>query len=185
MVGCSRLRRRLDTRAMSILLLLVLVPYFIFDSGLPHVLAGETRGILGVLNMENIERYGSNEDKAIYYDMFTYSFAQDVSGARWLAGNGDPKAEVYADVRSRQNVLTGYGMMPWWETNPLSPDIEPGSMSYIYLRYVNTVYGYTSYPPKTEEEGYYYRGDTADIANLLEKSNKIYSNGGSQIYYSR
>lgn len=99
---------------------------------------------------------------------------QDVLSAVWLSEYMSEVLKVYADEDSRYYVLVSYGLIPWDQSYPLLvyPVAEHGR--YAYLRSVNVVEGLVVNPTLS---------NLSDISPALDSSNKIYSNGASEIYY--
>ena len=100
----------------------------------------------------------------------------DVYSAKWLSEETPSNSTLYADADARQHVLRGYALRVVDENNILSNNTIVSSNSYVYLRYLNI-------------QGYFVnsRGavlNTTVLSSQLEDMDKIYSNGGSEIYFS-
>ena len=112
---------------------------------------------------------------------------QEIVSAKWLANYKEGKLPVYAtfgDIRVPS--LTAYGLIPGEKTRPILPpnsnsDIGHG---YIYLGYVNVIYGYgmTDWSLLKERSGGTW--DITELDPVLTKSLKVYNNGVSVIYLS-
>ena len=114
---------------------------------------------------------------------------QEIASAEWLANQKEVTLPVYATFADlRVPSLEAYGLIPTAKTHPILPpssNIDIGH-GYIYLGYVNTVYGYgiTAYFFFRE---YHLKSPIWDITELnpvLADSLKIYNNGVSVIYLS-
>lgn len=114
---------------------------------------------------------------------------QEIASAEWLASEKGVKLFVYATFAdNRVPSLIAYGLIPLEKTIPILP---PGwrkdiKHAYIYLGYVNIVYGYgvTDYIFFREN---FLKSSTWDITALnpvLADSLEIYDNGASVIYLS-
>jgi uncharacterized membrane protein len=101
---------------------------------------------------------------------------QDVFSAVWLSSNTKGlRSTVYADERSRQHVLTSYGLMPN-NSLPLTNTTTLTQGSFVYLSYSDVKNGliYTA-------TGQF---NSSEISHLFEESNLIYSNGNGEILSS-
>ena len=106
----------------------------------------------------------------------TYTNEHNVFSARWLSYNRENDIKIYADYISEQQVLRSYGMI--LGVNILSSDTQPCKDSYIYLRYLNVIDGTII---REQGWGRLLLLNKNEILSLLGE--KIYTNGGSEIYY--
>jgi uncharacterized membrane protein len=159
------IRSRKKEAITAILLLLVLVPYFLFQTSFVYEVVGADSWSLplSMYRMNTIRLYGQ----------FGYIDASSVFGAQWLSKNVDVGyVQIYSDGYSRGNILRGYGMVykPPNEINNVTQVVSGGI---VYLSKFNTA----------EETVLAY--DTSwNLSELhfLNDLSKIYSNGGSEIY---
>ncbi len=123
---------------------------------------------------------GSISEKNIFYGL--YPVVHDVLSAQWLSKYRKDGYLIYADRRAIYNVLTSYGMMGTPELNGdlrwLRENAKVDKDAYIYLRYFNNVDQVIS--DGLSPDAWW---SLSKISYLLEKGNKVYSNGGSVIYY--
>ncbi len=108
----------------------------------------------------------------LYYDL-TYTHKEEAASAKWLADRYDYKL-VYTFATGR-NILWAYAKI-----NNTVPDVLPSTLdrnSWIYLTYANTVKGINYFYYNGTHLGYVY-----PKAFIDSKKNKVYSNGGSEIY---
>lgn len=100
---------------------------------------------------------------------------QDAFSAGWLSKNTNKQnLRIYSDRDAKWHVLRSYGMMRE-NVNILSKNTKiTHKKAYIYLRRSNVVDGIMGRPVY----------NTTEIFPILGKSSKIYSNKGSEIYYS-
>jgi uncharacterized membrane protein len=114
---------------------------------------------------------------------------REILSAEWLANQKEFELPVYATFSDiRVPSLSAYGLIPEGKTRPILPpnsnsDIRHG---YIYLGYVNVIYGYgiTAYAflkKPTDERSPW---DITELDPVLTKSLKVYDNGVSVIYLS-
>ncbi|MDO8727135.1 MAG: DUF2206 domain-containing protein [Candidatus Methanoperedens sp.] len=121
-----------------ILIMGVLVPYFLFNTGFIYELTNDTPTSisLGIERMKN-----DNITKVNLYNAYTPE--QDVYSARWFNKNKDNNKRLYADSGSR-NVLISYGKTQPYKINSIF--FKGGKLNeyelnridyYIYLRNLN------------------------------------------------
>lgn len=147
-----------------ILILSVLIPYFLFNTGFVYELTNDTPTsiFLGMERMKN-----DINTKVGFYNVYTPE--QDAYGARWYYKNAN--ARVYADSGSRQ-VLRSYGMVSHYIANPL---ISSKPKEYvIFLRKINVcddimVLGRTNI-------------NVSENSPFANDSNRVYSNGCGEMY---
>jgi len=116
-----------------------------------------------------------------------YVHELDVYSAKWLSKSRNKNFKVYSGDYCRYTVLTSYGMMrnplSWILTNTTreekysyaTPFTKIGENSYTYLRWMN-------YRLNIMTTGYRWWNTSEIIPFLMEKANKVYSNGGSVIF---
>ena len=128
------------------------------------------------MNQEWVKKYGDAEAKAKLYSAITLE--QDVFSARWLSMNMEPGEKVYATYDDiRVHALTSYGMMPGIDVPALASTTKGiPKDAYVYLQYLNVVEGIGT------EFGPLRCYNMTEISHLFAGKNKIYSNGGSEIY---
>ena len=163
-----------DQRVISSLkaLSVFLAIFLLFNTGFVYEVAKDHPGSIA-LSQESIKEYGDTKEKAGFYCI--YILEQDVFSARWLSKNTNKQhLRIYSDWDAKFHVLSSYGLMGR-HGNILSPDttILHEIDAYIYLRRLNVVDGIMAKPIY----------NTTEIFLILEKNGKIYSNGGSEIYY--
>ena len=143
-----------------LIILLVLIPYFLSVTGVTYQMFGYLRPI--TLNSEGEQ-----------YDML-YVHDQESYGAKWLGYYADEKAKMYADFHGSRRLLSqGKIWSPQYHFPWLSdPEAVNG---YIYLGYSNILNG--------ELLGRHNKVyNMTDYQDVFLKANKIYSNGGSEVW---
>jgi len=134
------------------------------------------------ISRKSIIENGSVSEKNTFYGL--YPMEQDVFSARWLSQNKREDSTIYADVRATYNVLTSYGMMGTPELNPNLRVLRNGTQvignAYIYMRYFNNVCRAISGGLAPDLWWNFTEVFSLDPDIMW---NKIYSNGGSVIYY--
>jgi len=148
----------------SILLLSVLVPYFLFQSGLMYEVTGSQSYSLPLSKYRMSQWFLRSK--------FGYFDGSEVFGALWLSKNVDTgSSTVYSDAAPSWNILNDYGMSRF--ANIISNVTVFSENSVIYLDKVNVV-----------ENAIDYLWNTTDILPTID-FNKVYSNGECEIYKIR
>ena len=153
--------------------------FFLFSSNFVSVALIKDYPAPYLISLDDIEEYVKdgkiNMWKAHVYNH--YIMVQDVFGAKWLSNN-KIEVEVWADCQSCWMPLSAYGMMGPQATHILTnkTKIDKG---YIYLRHFNTKEGIMLSSSGRSEDWY----NITDVFRIIISSNKIYTNGGSEIYY--
>jgi uncharacterized membrane protein len=147
-----------------ILLLIVLVSYFLFQTNFVYEVTGSDSWSvpLSKYRMSTLKLYGT----------LGYTDAYSVFGSRWLSNNvviGN--TQIYSDYVAR-NDLRGYGLISPGYVELLSNVTEVATNGVIYLSSLNVnediLIGAISW-------------NLSEIA-FLNDMNKIYTNGGSEVY---
>ena len=152
-----------------ILTLTVVLALFLFETGFIYEVTGDVSFSIP-LSMHRMNR-------ARVYGNGYLMECLDIAGAEWLRSNVATTADmvVYGDIVSAYLPLTSYGVFPRDHTEILSNFTSFNTNAYVYLRNFNTFDG------KILGTG----GrvwNTSDISPSLEALDKIYTNGGSEIF---
>lgn len=143
-----------------LLVFIVFIPLFLFQTGF-------------VYEVTNVRSWSLPLSMYRWDDLELYGFivnAQEVTGAQWLPEyTNQTTVYMYSDIVSRFNVLTGYGMIERGRVFYLSNTTRLASNELIYLANVDLV-----------NKGYIF--NISVISPILGNQNKIYSNGGCEIY---
>jgi len=157
------------------------VIFFLFQTGfIWQVIEG---GSGSGLDNEWIKKYGAPEQKAALYTAFPPE--QEVFSARWLSLNMKPGEKTYATYSDiRVHALTSYGMIPLEDVLALTKTTKTiQEDAYVYLQYLNVIEGIgTEFDTSVSLGGLRTIYNMTENSHLLEGRNKIYSNGGSEIY---
>lgn len=148
-----------------------LLIFFLFNTGIVYEIAGDVpQGPIGMPNnMKN------NEINTID---FGYVYEYDASSAIWSSQRITNKNKIYADYIANEMVLISYGMQPfgYGHGNDL-PNMNFWDIgSYIYLRYTNIIKGIIVSNAQVT-------WNTTDVLPPYDRTNIIFTNGGSEIYY--
>lgn len=150
-----------------LLLLLILVPYFLFQTGLVYeITKTDSWSIpLSKYRMSPIRLYGH----------YAYTDGYSVGGAEWISQHINIENEViYADTSSPANVLTIYGMIHSDSVNRLSNNTIIADKGVVYLNGLNVI---ESVIPFGELSW-----NSSEFSFIFDDLSMIYNNGGSEIY---
>jgi uncharacterized membrane protein len=146
-----------------VIILLVLVPYFLSVTGVTYQMFGVPRAI--TLNSEGKQ-----------YDMY-YVHDQESYSAMWLKVHSEGKMRVYTDFWGSFRLISQASFSPKLiDRNSL---LERKKIKgYIYLRYYNVVNGKLT----GRSSGTFYNYNLTEYDDIFIGRNKIYNNGGSELY---
>lgn len=153
------------------LLFIVLVPYFLFQSGFVYELVNnESYAPLSLHRMDPYRLYfwaGFADDQSVY-------------GVKWLSINVDFKQKhVYADLSSIRHLLRTYGLIADRYVTPVANTTRISKGQIVYLNSLNTLHNITV--TGALAAGHIYTPPTSEIS-FLENMNKIYTSGGAEIF---
>lgn len=153
--------KQMEAKA-SILLLAILIPYFLFQTGFVYEVA-KTQSYSVPLSSYRMGLLS-----------YTYGIPSgyDVTSAEWLSTKiGQNGAHIYADITSLLNTLTSYGMIYRGEMASLSNFTQITPFGLVYLSHVNVI------------DNLVVREDTWNTTNILDidKLNVVYTNAVSEI----
>lgn len=158
--------KRKNELVISVMLLTLIVPYFVFQTGFVYEVTESEVWSLP-LSKDRLDGWSLYRGNGYIDDA-------SVFGAKWLSENVNVRrTTLYADLSSTYNVLTIYGFIYRARIHQLSNTTYVTSNGTIYLSPLNTVYNVV--------DTQYYRCNTSDLS-FLHTMNKIYTNGGSEIY---
>lgn len=151
----------------SVLLLIVLVPYFLFQTNFMYEVAGAQSWSLPLSKYRMTDIFLRQEIG--YFD------ESEVVGALWLSKNVNVgSSDIYADAASAGIVLGGDGMIPDDHMEVLSNVTALSANATVYLDRANLVDDVGAGP--------YGFWNTTSISHILDFANNVYSNGGCEIY---
>jgi uncharacterized membrane protein len=147
------------------LILIILIPYFLFETEFVYEVTGDDSWSLPLSKY----RMGARA-----YVSFGLVDEQDVYGAKWLSKNINAEYTPIYTSAVPLWVLTNYGMTYSYRIEELSNTTKVLPDSTVYLTRLNTFYGIVL--------GRNFVWNITEISPTLFDMNKIYSNGGSEIY---
>ena len=157
-------------RLFSVLILAVLVPYFLFQTGFVYEVVKQESWTMPL----SIYRMGTRP----YRIEGCYVQEQDVIGATWLSNNvGTQNSAVYADLPSVFNVLASYGMFYrdiGGKMEIISNTTTISEDSTVFLSKINVV--------NDTVEGEVYTWNASILPPIINDLSKVYANGGTEIY---
>ena len=162
----SLLSKRKEEIRVSVLLLIVLISYFLFQTNFVYEVTGSDSWSvpLSKNRMSPLRLYGH----------YGYIDSHSVFGAQWLSRKIDVEhTQIYADSASRRNVLTAYGMIYLGDVVTLSNVTKILVNDIVYLSPLNTVDGIIV--------GEFYMFNYSELS-ILDDVNKIYANGECEIF---
>jgi uncharacterized membrane protein len=159
-------RRNLKTETGIALLMIVLIPFFLFQTGFVY----EITGVFSYSVPLSKYRMG-----LVPYVQLSLVAEQDVFGARWVLKNGNyPNAPIYSDLVSSR-ALNSYGMIYSDTIQRLTNTTRVESGGVVYLGWVNAVEGKIC-------DAYNLYHNTTELQHIFGFLSKIYSSGGCEIY---
>lgn len=166
---CHRTPKNKEEKCSCLLLLIVLIPYFLFQTSFVYEVVGSKSWSLPLSK----HRMSSFELRT----MFGYFNDANVYCAQWLSKSMDFKdVKVYADILSRSGELFCYGMLNKEDILVLSNVTQFDNKSTIYLNDLNVIDGRII--------GSRYIWNTTDFS-ILNDASRIYTNGANEIYYKQ
>lgn len=163
-------RGRIKTESCTaVLVLIVLIPYFLFQTGFVYEVTGVSSWSIPLSKY----RMGLTLYTMGYID------AEDAVGAIWLSERMNPqRASLYADDMARNSVLSSYGMTRRDHVVNLSNNTVIQANDTIFLRMMNLVYGVLLAQRWSVESAW----NLTEISPVIGNMSKVYSNGGCEIY---
>lgn len=156
---------------VTLLVAIVLGAYFLSQSGFVNRVTGGAPYSYSF----DFDRMTTSNDLRVRISFYSaFISEQNVFSAIWLSKNVGETSTLYADTVSRNHVLTSYGLIPRERVRLLSNSTTLENGVYVYLRHLNIIEGVINTYDKPL--------NTSEISSLLTESNKIYSNGNSEIY---
>ena len=162
-IGGIMIARFIRVRWAYLMVLVVLIPYFMCQTGTMYQIFGVPQAI--TLNSEGKQ-----------YNLY-YAHDQETYACQWLGKQIKPKGKAYADF-SGHDRLVSQGSIPISSTSNAVAFFEQDRElnGYIYLRYYNVVDGKLIGPSSTEEH------ELREYWTQIMRENKIYANGGSEVW---
>lgn len=164
----ANLVHRRSRLLISVLLVSILVPYFLFQTGFVYEVTSASDSYSLSLSKNRMT-------PTLLYGGYAYIDAYSVFGAQWLSKNVNiTNSSIYSDDLSRSNVLNSYGLISQDLVNELTnvTTLSPGSM--VYLSSFNI-----------QEKTLWSTGGPYNLTKLsfnIDDLNKVYCNGASEVY---
>ncbi len=161
-------------RISAILLYIVLVGYFLSQSGFVNLVTG-ARPLSFSLEFNRTRTSSDPFLETSFHGV--YISEQEVFSTVWLSKNLNVQSTIYADQLSTSNVLTSYGLIPRGQVLSLTNKTTSKQGAFIYLGELNILDGVITMRAASF--------NTSEILPLLNENNLIYSNGNSEIWRVR
>jgi uncharacterized membrane protein len=153
---------------ISVLLLIILVPYFLFQTNFIYEVTKS--------DSYSVSLSGYRMDPSRLYGQFQYIDAYNVFGVEWISRNTNPElVQVYADASSGYAVLMSYGMLNRSRLTVLSNVTTTISEGIVYLNTLNVVYGIVF---RSSDPSF----NVTEIYPILDNLSTIYSNGNCVVF---
>ena len=160
--------RNIALQAVSI----VLIASFLFNVGvIDHLTLNYPESL--PLDKDRRKMSADVNMRLTLYDIFVPD--EDIGSATWFSSYTTNTSLIYADETSRFHVLASYGLIDLERSYPLLSYPPANIISYAYLSSANAIEG-----PNLSLTPF----NVSGFASILGTTNKIYSNGGSDIYCS-
>ena len=151
---------------VSLLLLIVLIPYFLFQVGFVYEVTGSDSWSVP-LSKYRMPAYR-------LYGQLGYTTAYSISSAQWVSNSvAIGNTQIYADLWGRRTELRGYGAVYAGHVEVLSNTTRITANGIVYLNSLNIIEGTVV--------GDRYVWNTSELS-FLSNLNIVYSNGGSEVY---
>jgi len=151
---------------VSALLLIVLIPYFLFQVGFVYEVTGNDSWSVP-LSKYRMPAYR-------LYGQLGYTTAYSISGAEWVSRNvAIGYTRIYADFWGRLTELRGYGIVYAGYVEVLSNTTKITANGIVYLNSLNII--------EETVVGSRYVWNLSELS-FLSDLNMVYSNGGSEVY---
>jgi len=169
---CGRQRLQAPENLGLKIATMILIVAFLFQVGFVHHITGSDPLSIS-LDFDRRRTTTNISLKMSFYEV--YSPEKDVVSAKWYARNIDNEMLCYADYVSKTNVLTAYSTLDRDTIRVLYNGTVLQHGVYVYLRQLNVYDGIV-----VTDTGVL---NTSQFSYLFNESNKIYSNGASEIYF--
>ncbi len=155
------------------LICLLFVGVFLFKVGFVNEVTGDVG--VGVSRSISYNRLRSSTDPQTMRRFYEpYVPDQDLYGARWLSRFTADNSSIYADATANDHVLRAYALRLVEWKSILSTNITIDADAYVYLRSLNLRGLFVGHSERLS--------NMTDLADQLYWSNKVCSNGGSEVY---
>ena len=160
--------------------LIILIPYFLFNIGFVYEFTEHPTHL--PVSFYRLVDSKEPQEKMIHY--IERVPTQDFISAMWLSDHKNDRSAIYTGWTSKVYLLTPYPLPPTENIRILyPPNRSIGNSDFVYLRQFNikdNIMGLSRIPTgvKIYQSPCY---NTTEITCIFKK-NKIYSNGGSEIY---
>lgn len=171
--------KKRKTEFARVIAVLIILPLFLFQSNFIYEVAGTTSWSVPLSGYRmGAEPYSLN---------FCFVQEAEVYSATWMAENLDyQEYDIYAEYISAHVVLTSYGALPrnWGNVVIVQNNTQFSDNSIIFLSKMNVVDGIILAPEDYVGSTSVIELNSTEVFSDLIFANKLYSNGGSEVYYN-
>ena len=161
-LGGVMVARLLRIKWFHLVVLVVLIPYFMVNSGMMAQIFGWSRDI-------TLNATGQNYDMMFVHDEETYA-------AKWLKSNAEKNASIYADYFGERRLMSQGGIRSPIYAKSLIIEHKPIKNGYLYHRYTAAVEGRLM-----DRQNHWH--NITEYENSLAAMAKLYTNGGSEVLF--
>lgn len=168
--GMGRTLSRKIKRGWLFAVTILLVTFFLFQVGFVYEVTADSTPTSITLSKDRMQNWTP-------YLNQLYIEPQEIVASQWLATHGDMQAIVFGDFGAKY--LNSYGFIPFDNYHLLDPAIQSwvSSSNYFYFGAYNLA--------ANKVEGMNQEWTMADFAFINNSTDKIYTNGDSEIYYGK
>jgi len=169
-----------DTKAF---ISIILILFMLFNTGFIYEVTKDHPNSLPLS-----QEWANKQDAETKVGFYTnYARESEVVGQKWLLKNkGNSSEKIYLDLKSQFSISMVRGITGCTADviiKGLSKGTEVPEDAYIYLGYTNVVDGVIT-EQREEKTGFHWDiYNVSEIYPVIEGRNKVYSNGGGDIYY--
>ncbi|MFA5399734.1 MAG: DUF2206 domain-containing protein [Dehalococcoidia bacterium] len=165
-----------SARGLGFVTLAVLIPYFLFTSGIIYEVTGQS-----VTDKADLPY--SIALSSYRLDLAGMLYAKDGAAANWISQNSDNVTGIYAD-RHAANLLHFYQFPgPVQELARDANNPEEGSR--LYLDSVNISRGEITFAVSTGLRQYINWNGVPGLVKIMDAANRVYNNTGAQVLITR
>lgn len=156
------------------LILIILIPYFLFNTGFVYSFTESPSGLISI----NSYKYSNNTDLQLEY-YTTIVPLQDYNAVFWLSKNLDNQSLIYGGYESKTFYLAPYPFSSD-RIKPITHVNQTLGNNVLFLNTFNTKTNSLKVPPGFNYTFRYFK--LSDLSLSYNTKNKIFDNGGSNIY---
>lgn len=159
---------------LKLLVITILIPYFLFNTGFINEIAKDNVDVAGVPRSIPLNLWNND---ALYFN------DREVSGAEWLGSVSGDRAIVVGDGISTDLLSFWCPLGSSRQVSRFALEKNVHRNAYIFFRTWNVEkQEIIMYDPVRETSEYIHPDDTPKLRDAINIRNKIYANGGAQVF---